>query len=796
MTVFFATPTAEPAFALAALTPDAPAPALTEVAIDGQLDGLMLTLVLRQTYVHRGSGPIEVQYTFPVPHGAVLLDVAARIGERRLQAQVLPRRQAETRYEEALDAGDAPVLLEQAGPGLYTANLGNLLPGETVVLEITQARLLGLEQGRLRVATPTTVAPRYGLPQQSGLQPHQVPEASLLVSYPLALRLVVGPALGRCTVVCATHAHRLETQAQGAVLTLEPGAMLDRDVVIEVRPAEPQPHWLGVTPDEASQDAPQVALASFTLPAQAGSQDLRLRLLLDCSGSMAGSSVASTRRAVRALLRGLTPADEVSMTCFGSRWEHRLAPAACTPEHLDRAREVLRAVDADLGGTEMGEALQAVFAMGAQDANAVLARSGTTGGQGVDVLLITDGQVWNSPALLAAARSGGHRVFAIGVGAAPVEGALRELAEATGGACEFVTPGEALREAVERMLARMREPSLGALAVHWGGAAPRWTLPLTRSAGSGDSVLALAGFEAGQAPTGPVRLMAQHEGALRELAATEAVAPAPVSLPRLAAALRLPLLDDESAESLAVAQRLVSPHTHAVLVHERAEGARSDQAATLQRVPQMLAAAWGGVGAVRAPAGRGSQVIGDLDPAELVVPCVRQIATPSVWRSVRSRSAAEADATPRFSLGMSDGASAQTPQLPAFLRAGQDPEVEQAAVLRRAVGEVRRWVQQGQPLQRLERQAAGWPDEDKVQALVMGMRGLGASAGQAWLLLALWTAEQQEDQATVQALRDHFTPHAAALLDSALTWLDDLLDATPVARNVRANVGEKILARN
>ena len=50
--------------------------------------------------------------------------------------------------------------------------------------------------------------------------------------------------------------------------------------------------------------------------------------------------------------------------------------------------------------------------------------------------------------MIDAARASGHRVFAIGVGSSPAEGVLRSLAEATGGACEFATPGEALEAAV------------------------------------------------------------------------------------------------------------------------------------------------------------------------------------------------------------------------------------------------------------------------------------------------------------------------------------------------------------
>ena len=48
----------------------------------------------------------------------------------------MPRPQASARYEQAIDAGDLPVLVEQSTPGLYTASLGNLQPGDEAVIEL------------------------------------------------------------------------------------------------------------------------------------------------------------------------------------------------------------------------------------------------------------------------------------------------------------------------------------------------------------------------------------------------------------------------------------------------------------------------------------------------------------------------------------------------------------------------------------------------------------------------------------------------------------------------------------
>lgn len=764
-------------FILHCADPDSPAPALVAVDIDGHLDGLLLSLTLAQTYVNRGTEPIEVQYSFPLPHGAVLLSMAASFGTRRIEAEVLPKRQAETRYEDALDNGHAPVLLELAAGGLHTASLGNLAPGESVKLDLSFAQLQAPQQGRLRLAILTTMAPRYGLPQSSGVQAHQVPDTSLLVSYPLTLRVAVARRLGNCDVMCSSHAHRLETTPESWVLGLAPGAVLDRDVVLQVTSTEPWPNILTLGVDAATVGAPVVALASFALPPQPPLARLSLRLLLDCSGSMAGDSISATRRAVRSLLRQVGKQDRVSLSCFGDTCEHLAPPSLCDNAHLELLREQLRHVDANMGGTEIAHALQEVFKTWKTRA-ATGDGSKSDGSERADVLVITDGEAWPTPALLQAAARSGHRVFAIGVGAAPAEDVLRELAEATGGACEFVTPGEDLEQAVLQMLQRMRQPGLAGLAADWG-TTPVWSVPISRATSGGDTVLAMAGFRHGGEPSAEVRLLTGTGAALAEVARTEAQSPAPAELGRLAAARRLPYLAKEDAAELAVAHQLVSRHTHAVLVHYRADEERAQQPARLQRVQQMLAAGWGGTSRVTSSSHRAAHSGVHFAPPR---------SFPSVWRSSRANAAARIEA-------ISATKDRQPLEIPAFLRCiandygSQDTDL--GIVLIRLVTQVKEAITLHGDAKLLERHAAIWRQPAPLRALLQGLMDLGATLSQAWLILALWAAQQQEDAQTVLWL----SAHLQATAEPAMLLGQSHLDSIPTLASVREDLRSATLTR-
>ncbi|MEB3223238.1 MAG: VIT and VWA domain-containing protein, partial [Candidatus Sericytochromatia bacterium] len=554
---------------------------LRAVEAHGVLDGLLFELTLRQRYVNPTPQVAEVTYTFPLAWGAWLLDLHVELGGKRLAGQVLPKRQAAARYEAAIDAGDAPAMLERSAEGLYTLNLGNLKPGEEAVIEVHSAQLLRFEQGQVRLAIPTTIAPRYGdAHAQGGLPAHAGVEPSLTASYPLSLRLDVKGALAGATLACHTHAVSREDGPGGATFTLRDG-FLDRDVVFTAEGLSQLATSL-VVPDGAG----WVAIASVCPPLPAPAPSRRpLKLLIDCSGSMGGDSIASAREALTQVVEELEDGTPFTLSCFGSAVQHLVdRPLVADREARERARGLIAGIDADMGGTEMDRALQATMNLGA-----------TAGG--ADVLLVTDGEVWGDPRVTELAQRTGHRIFAVGLGSAPNEVRLRQQAEATGGACELVTPNEDVAEAIVRMFRRIRQTPTPLGAIAWP-ATPLWEAPRPAVLFGGETLHLVAGFAA--PPTGALTLTyGEGECLVAPLAAPDGEAGTWGATPaRLAAALRLPALDELAATALAVEHALVTRHTNMVAVHVRAEGEKTVGLPELIQVAQMHAAGAGGMGSV------------------------------------------------------------------------------------------------------------------------------------------------------------------------------------------------------
>lgn len=550
------------------------AAALKGVKVRGRLHGLMAEMEVEQSYTNPHATNIEAVYTFPLPIGAVLLGLEVEIAGKKLSGSVVERKQAERDYEDAVTDGDSAVMLEEAGPGLYTASIGNLMAKESAVIRYRYGLLLSWLGSRLRFLVPTTIAPRYGDALAAGLQPHQVPVTSLEAEYPLDLAITVEGELASAAIASPSHPITMGCTDEGIVVRLSGHPVLDRDFVLTLESDKAQSSCVLVPDGEG-----QVALASLRLPPvkSVENKPIALKVVIDCSGSMGGTSIAQARKAALEILDRLKPEDSFNVTLFGSKYQHlfrSLVPASA--KYITEAWNHLEKLDAKMGGTEMEEALEAVFSLSGPEGDAT-------------ILLITDGEIHEHEKLVKRAKQSGHRIFVVGVGTAVAEGFLRSLADATDGACELVAPQEGMAERVLSQFYRMRQPKLDAPRIEWP-AEPAWTTPLPGTLFAGDTVHVFAGFDAPVA--GPVRLLV--DGA-DEAAATIAVADE-TEIPRIAAARRIESSTDTEGLRLALLHQLLSRWTNYLVIAERAD--KAAELPELQQVPQMLAAGWGGTGSI------------------------------------------------------------------------------------------------------------------------------------------------------------------------------------------------------
>jgi Ca-activated chloride channel family protein len=590
---------------------------LQHVAITGDLRGAIFDAHVRQTFINPSAEHLEAIYSFPLPWGAQLLGVEVKLNEQLLQGTVVEKSEAQESYEQTLADGNAAILLERGEDGNYVLNLGNLAPGERCVIDLHYGQLLQFEQGGLRLKIPTVIAPRFGdLLRDGGLQPHQVPETDLLTEYGFALSLTLHGALAQARVGSPSHpinvsrqsskgsvgSHTHNAQSDSLTVTLGRDSFLDRDFVLVMDQLE-HCSIASVAPDYVKPEHYVVTASfcpSFTALNTEGQpvvpEPLSLKILVDCSGSMAGDSIQAARRALHALVDRLGKQDTFSLSKFGSEVEHRSrAPWPVTEATQLSAQRWISSLNADMGGTELEPALTSTLALSSKDEGAVL--------------LITDGHVSAVDAIIRRAKSSKQRIFVIGIGSSASEGLLKRLAQETKGACDFVAPGEAVEPAILRMFNRLRTPVVTNITIEWPeGSQPRDITALDSAAFEGDTLHVSAWFD--RAPTGTVTLKACLAGETRQQILGQAdihsevnaeptksdthtagQALASTTLSRLAAAKRLSEdLPNDLHCTIALDYQLVSRSTSFLLKHIRAEQDRALAMPRLHKVKQMMPA--------------------------------------------------------------------------------------------------------------------------------------------------------------------------------------------------------------
>lgn len=523
---------------------------------------------------------IEAVYTFALPIDGVLTDLEIVIGQRELKGIAVEKREAQERYEDAISDGDSPIMLERLDSGLYSLNVGNIMPGEKAMVSVEFLEVLSPKADEVRYELPTTLAPLYGDPAARGLAPHQVLGLSLLADNKFTLQASIEGFLATADILTPAHKTVMTRDASRIEIALsaETSAM-DRDFIMAFTSVALPKSFAVSVPDKDG----HVVLAGFTPKFNATAPARSIKIVVDCSGSMGGESILQARQALLRALDRLRAEDHFNIILFGSSSTalfNRQEPADAS--HLEAAMAMTRSMDANMGGTEMEKALEKAL------------NSASPAGMPEDILLITDGQVWDMGAVAGKLAKKRHRVFCIGVGSAVERGVLSALSSKTDGDAIFVNVQEDMGKKVFEHFKRMTLTPAQNPAFDFGRAKPLTVCPKKLPAVfDGDMVLACAWFA-----TPPKAVSFRFDTADGSMSQQTEVKESPAlanALTRFAAAIKLESLPEPEATALAVEYNLMSPFTNFLAVLERAESEITGGLPQLRTVEHNIPRGWGGM---------------------------------------------------------------------------------------------------------------------------------------------------------------------------------------------------------
>ncbi len=351
--------------------PDTDRLPLKKTHADVSITGVIADVTLQQVYKNEGSRPLEALYIFPASTRAAVYGMTMKIGERTVTAVIKEREQARRDYEAAVRQGQSASLLEQQRPNVFRMNVGNILPGDTIVTELRYTELLVPQDGVYSFVYPTVVGPRYPNRAASGgpasdwvANPYLAEGKKPTCAFDIQTTLSTGMPVQ--DISCPSHTVKTEYRnPDRAIVTLDPSERDggNRDFILRYRLAGNK-IASGLLLYEGQKENFFLLTAQPPRSVEAGQIPPREYIfIVDVSGSMHGFPLDIAKKLMRDLIGGLKPSDTFNVLLFAGcsslLSEHSLR---ATPHNIRTAIDFIDRRQGG-GGTELLPALKRALAL-------------------------------------------------------------------------------------------------------------------------------------------------------------------------------------------------------------------------------------------------------------------------------------------------------------------------------------------------------------------------------------------------------------------------------------------------
>jgi len=433
---------------------------LEHTDVVAHVSGPLASVSVAQRFGNSFSEPVELAYLFPLPHGAAIVDYELRIGQRVISAEIKELEEARRTYSTARDQGQRAGLLEQRRPNLFSIELANVQPGETIFATVRYQERLRYDDGCYSFVLPMGITPKY----------HQDRTEAAKVDAPVA---AAGDAIGTVDIGITVDGGGPSDDPQSPSHEVEITRMDERrfgvrllghvipnkDFVLRYRVADSAVRAAACT--SISEGGATVLITALPprLTDEFEPSPREFIFVIDRSGSMSGEPLLQARNALRSCLRSMGPQDTFNIQAFDDRieWFSQSANSVAQAA-VERADRWLDRIDAR-GGTDILGAIDSVLTFNSDPERQRY------------IVFLTDGAVSaDDEALRRVQRKLGRaRLFTFGVGPSVNRSLLARMAELGHGTAEFLQLNEDIEEAIIRFQDRVAYPVLQDITLNWEG---------------------------------------------------------------------------------------------------------------------------------------------------------------------------------------------------------------------------------------------------------------------------------------------------------------------------------------
>lgn len=105
---------------------------------------------------------VEVTFKFPKEENSVISKMQITLGDKTIEAKVMEKEKAEEKYDDAMAAGNMAALLAEKNEDadMHEVNIGHVLPGQTVIVEMLMIQPLAIVGGSYHLILPLSYYPK------------------------------------------------------------------------------------------------------------------------------------------------------------------------------------------------------------------------------------------------------------------------------------------------------------------------------------------------------------------------------------------------------------------------------------------------------------------------------------------------------------------------------------------------------------------------------------------------------------------------------------------------------------
>ncbi len=437
---------------------------LVSTTAEVNIVGVIADVTVRQTYVNNGVNRLEATYVFPGSTNSAVYGMTMIVGSRRIEGLVQRKAEARATYEAAKAKGKRASLLEQHRPNVFQMNVANILPGDTVQVELRYTELLVPESGTYKFVYPTVVGPRYtgeDRPEtESGGHYAAQSYTKNKPAYAFDINVRLNPGMPVSGIRSPSHSLAITSDGESRLIML--GEDLDRgnkDYVLEYQ-LQGEHIQTGMLLYEG--DKENYFLYMAQPPAAPTNGDYPPRefvFVVDVSGSMNGFPLQVSKKLLRELIGQLRPVDRFNVVLFAGAsktWQEESLNA--TEENLASALTFLDKVRGG-GGTQLLNALNTAYA---------LPRAGK--GLSRNFVVVTDGYISVEPEVFDLVRKNLNQanVYSFGIGSSVNRLLVEGMARIGKGRPAFVMNQSEADAEADRFRRYISEPVLTEMELDFG----------------------------------------------------------------------------------------------------------------------------------------------------------------------------------------------------------------------------------------------------------------------------------------------------------------------------------------